>query len=92
MTMERLLGKTNAIMYLSLQKIHRKIWIQYCLKSELAFQMISEDKNNLLEVDYRKFNKQYMERDSKARNRMRELIDSRIGSKKSWRAGETCIK
>ena len=50
--------------------------IQYCLKSELAFQMISEDKNNLLEVDYRKFNKQYMERDSKARNRMRELIDS----------------
>lgn len=54
--------------------------------------MISEDKNNLLEVDYRKFNKQYMERDSKARNRMRELIDSRIGSKKSWRAGETCIK
>lgn len=46
------------------------------MKSELAFQMISEDKNNLLEVDYRKFNKQYMERDSKARNRMRELIDS----------------
>lgn len=50
--------------------------IQYCLKSELAFQMISENKNHLLEVDYRKFNKQYMERDSMARNRMRELINS----------------
>lgn len=50
--------------------------IQYCLKSELAFQMISEDKNHLLAVDYKKFNKQYMERDSMARNRMRELIDS----------------
>ena len=38
--------------------------------------MISEDKNHLLAVDYKKFNKQYMERDSMARNRMRELIDS----------------
>lgn len=50
--------------------------IQYCLKSEMAFQMLSEDKYGLTEVNYREFNKNYMERDSKARSRMRELIDS----------------
>lgn len=50
--------------------------IQYCLKSEMAFQMLSEDKCGLTEVNYREFNKNYMERDSKARSRMRELIDS----------------
>lgn len=50
--------------------------IQYCLKSERVFRMLLEDKSSLIEVDYREFNKQYMERDSKARSKMRELIDS----------------
>lgn len=50
--------------------------IQYCLKSETAFQKLKEEKEGLLEVDYRKFNQHYMERDSKARSRMKELIDS----------------
>lgn len=50
--------------------------IQYCLKSEKAFQLLEEDTTGLMEVDYKEFNKNYMERDSKARSRMRELMDS----------------
>lgn len=50
--------------------------IQYCLKSEIAFRELKEEKESLLEVDYRTFNQHYVERDSKARTRMKELIDS----------------
>lgn len=50
--------------------------IQYCLKSELAFSKLSEIKDDLISVDYSKFNVKYNNRDTLARNKMRELIDS----------------
>lgn len=50
--------------------------IQYCLKSELAFSKLSEIKDDLISVDYSKYNALYDKRDTAARNKMRELIDS----------------
>lgn len=50
--------------------------IQYCLKSEKAFQKLKEMTEECEEVDYRIFNKKYNERDIHARSRMKELINS----------------
>lgn len=50
--------------------------IQYCLKSELAFSKLYEIKDDLISVDYSKYNALYDKRDTTARNKMRELIDS----------------
>ena len=50
--------------------------IQYCLKSEKAFQNLKEDELGLGPVDFAVFNEQYNERDQAARRAMKELINS----------------
>ena len=50
--------------------------IQYCLKSELAFSKLKEIREGLTSIEYEEFNKKYNERDSTARRKMKELIDS----------------
>lgn len=50
--------------------------IQYCLKSELAFSKLKEIREGLASVEYEEFNEKYNERDSIARRKMKELIDS----------------
>lgn len=49
--------------------------IQYCVKSEKAFNQLRK-KPNIIEVPYVEFNKKYNTRDVNARNRMKELVDS----------------
>lgn len=50
--------------------------IQYCLKTEKAFQSLHEKKDLLQEVSYSKINMQYTERDKIARDAMYKLINS----------------
>ena len=50
--------------------------IQYCIKTELAYEKLSEVNDGLLKVDYNEFNEKYNERDVNARKKMRELVDS----------------
>lgn len=50
--------------------------IQYCLKSKLAFSKLTEVTEDLIAVDYNTYNKCYNQRDSEARSRMRELVNS----------------
>ena len=50
--------------------------IQYCLKTEKAFQHLKEDVTALQEIDYHKINPQYMQRDRNAREAMYALINS----------------
>ena len=50
--------------------------IQYCLKSELAFSKLKEIREGLTSVEYEEFNEKYNERDSIARRKMKELINS----------------
>ena len=50
--------------------------IQYCIKSKLAYSHLSEDLSGLIPVSYSSFNPKYDERDAKARQRMRELLNS----------------
>lgn len=50
--------------------------IQYCIKSELAYSKLHEDKNSLINVSYSEFNDIYNKCDINARHKMRELIDS----------------
>lgn len=50
--------------------------IQYCIKSKKAFSQLRELANSPTMVDYREFNARYNKRDSVARTKMRELIDS----------------
>lgn len=50
--------------------------IQYCLKSERAFSRLSELESELMSVDYGTYNMRYNQRDSYARNKMRQLVDS----------------
>ena len=49
--------------------------IQWCLKSEKAFKNLSAT-GEIISVDYHEFNKIYNQRDSMARIKMKELIDS----------------
>lgn len=50
--------------------------IQYCMKSEKAYENLHEVTDDLLNVDYSEFNDRYNERDVQARKNMRDLIDS----------------
>lgn len=50
--------------------------IQYCIKSELAYSKLCEVENELSIVNYDEFNAKYNLRDSNARKKMRDLIDS----------------
>ncbi len=50
--------------------------IQYCLKTERAFQCLEEDYSALREIEYSKVNPQYTQRDKTAREAMYDLINS----------------
>ncbi len=50
--------------------------IQYCIKTEAAYDNLIEIEDELIEVPYKEFSVKYNERDAMARKRMRELIDS----------------
>ena len=50
--------------------------IQYCLKSEKAFQALREEHSALEEVEFSKANPQYIQRDRTAREAMYALINS----------------
>lgn len=50
--------------------------IQYCLKSELAYENLREIRDGLLSVAYSEFNQKYNQRDDNARKRMRDLVNS----------------
>ena len=50
--------------------------IQYCLKSQKAFDTLKELKKDLIAVDFKEFNEKYNKRDINARRNMRDLIDS----------------
>ena len=50
--------------------------IQYCIKSERAYEKLVEIKEELTCVDFREFNEKYNERDVNAREKMRKLVDS----------------
>ena len=50
--------------------------MQYCLKTEKAFRCLKEDSTALQEVEYRKINPQYTQRDKNAREAMYALINS----------------
>ena len=49
--------------------------IQWCIKSEKAYQHLQKI-NNIIPVDYHEFNAKYNERDTNARINMKKLIDS----------------
>ena len=50
--------------------------IQYCIKTEKAYSKLKEITEELCSVDYEEFNNKYNRRDSQARSKMRELVDS----------------
>lgn len=50
--------------------------IQYCLKTERAFQCLEEDYSALREIEYSRVNPQYTQRDKTAREAMYDLINS----------------
>ncbi len=50
--------------------------IQYCIKSELAYQHLHEKKDRLILVDYKEFNNKYNQRDELARQKMHDLVES----------------
>lgn len=50
--------------------------IQYCIKSQKAYGALSEVYEDLVPVDYCEFNKKYNDRDVKARENMKRLINS----------------
>lgn len=50
--------------------------IQYCIKTELAFEKLLERREELIEIEYSEFNPRYNQRDIDARRKMRDLVDS----------------
>ncbi len=50
--------------------------IQYCIKTERAYQKLSEHSEELQSVAFTEFNEKYNKRDIWARENMRKLIDS----------------
>ena len=50
--------------------------IQYCIKTQRAYEKLTEFHEDLQSVDFMQFNKKYNERDIAARENMRKLIDS----------------
>lgn len=52
--------------------------VQYCVKTEKAYDALNEIETDLTLVDFDEFNKKYNSRDSLARKNMRELINSDV--------------
>lgn len=52
--------------------------IQYCIKSELAYENLREIRDGLVPVVYSEFNQKYNQRDDNARKRMRDLVNSDV--------------
>lgn len=50
--------------------------IQYCIKTERAYENLREIPDSLMSVDYAEFNEKYNERDTNAREKMRQLVNS----------------
>ena len=50
--------------------------IQYCIKTQKAYNQLSEIESDLELVEYAEFNDKYNKRDITARERMRDLVDS----------------
>lgn len=50
--------------------------MQYCLKSQKAFDNLKELEKDLIAVDFKEFNEKYNKRDINARRNMRDLINS----------------
>lgn len=50
--------------------------IQYCIRSEKAYEQLIEVQDSLLTVEYVEFNNKFNQRDISARKKMRELVDS----------------
>ncbi|MEE8808287.1 MAG: DUF3990 domain-containing protein [Lactimicrobium sp.] len=50
--------------------------IQYCIKSERAYEHLKENTDHLQLASFERFNEAYNRRDSDARQKMHELIDS----------------
>ena len=50
--------------------------IQYCVKSEIAYAHLTEISEGLFSVDYAEYNVKYNNRDSRARQNMRDLVNS----------------
>lgn len=50
--------------------------IQYCIKSEKAYLNLVEMEEDIISVNYDKYNQIYNDRDIKARENMRNLVDS----------------
>ena len=50
--------------------------IQYCIKTERAYAKLQEVPDSLMRVDYAEFNEKYNKRDTNAREKMRQLVDS----------------
>ena len=48
--------------------------IQYCLKSQKAFDNLKELEKDLIAVDFKEFNEKYNKRDINARKNMREIL------------------
>lgn len=53
-----------------------ELGIQYCIKTERAYEMLTEHMEALQPVDFSQFNEKYNMRDTRARENMRKLIDS----------------
>ena len=50
--------------------------IQYCIKSQKAFDNLIEIKEDIIPVQFSEYNEKYNERDIAAREKMKRLIDS----------------
>ncbi len=50
--------------------------IQYCIKSKLAYDKLTEINDGLIQVDFENYNEKYNERDVNAKKKMRELVNS----------------
>ena len=50
--------------------------VQYCIKTQKAYERLHEIEEDIMSVPYAEFNDKYNERDITARQKMRELVDS----------------
>ena len=50
--------------------------IQYCVKTEKAYEHLSEIDEELRQINFEQYNKKYNERDITARENMKSLIES----------------
>ena len=68
--------RANASYFYIAKEFVRDLGIQYCLKSQKAFDNLKELEKDLIAVDFKEFNEKYNKRDINARKNMRDLIDS----------------